>query len=586
MGCCEDNGTCIPDRPSDGKTGTFLLFGNPNVGKSVIFSKLTGKDVQTANYTGTTVSFTRGTMQLFSDEAELIDVPGIYSLSVESVAEQVAVDFLERGADAIIFVLDATNIEQSLHLAYDLMKGDLPLIFVLNLTDVAERKGILIDVEALEEELGQRVIPTVAIRNIGLKRVMAEIRTHLHATEPMPLPKRDVRPIEDVVARVETFEEKEPTLLDKIGDWSMAPKTGVPIAFLVMLVSFALVVGGGKALRSVLLLPLVNDVWTPLMEWLVGLFLADGTLKQMLVGEYGVLIKGVEWPFALILPYVFFFYIILSILEDSGYMPRLGALVDGILRRMGIQGSNIVPFMMGYGCAVPAIIGTRTSTSMKERLIVATVVSVAIPCASQTGAFVALLGDQSLVLLIGIFLISMVFAFVAGVIVDKTLPGDQTPLLMEIPNLLVPERSTVVKKVKNRTKSFMVEAELPMLAGIAIAAVIVETGFMDSVAVWMEPLIETWLGLPKEASLALLLGFIRRELAVLPLLDLGLSTSQLFVGSIVALLYLPCLSVFGVLVKEFGVKIASTISVTTIVLALLIGGLVNQLIQLGGGLFA
>lgn len=132
----------------------------------------------------------------------------------------------------------------------------------------------------------------------------------------------------------------------------------------------------------------------------------------------------------------------------------------------------------------------------------------------------------------------------------------------------------------------MVEAELPMLAGIAIAAVIVETGFMDSVAVWMEPLIETWLGLPKEASLALLLGFIRRELAVLPLLDLGLSTSQLFVGSIVALLYLPCLSVFGVLVKEFGVKIASTISVTTIVLALLIGGLVNQLIQLGGGLFA
>lgn len=586
MSCCDDNGTCIPDRPSDGKTGTFLLFGNPNVGKSVIFSKLTGKDVQTANYTGTTVSFTRGTMQLFSDEAELIDVPGIYSLSVESVAEQVAVDFLERGADAIIFVLDATNIEQSLHLAYDLMKGDLPLIFVLNLTDVAERKGILIDVEALEEELGQRVIPTVAIRNIGLKRVMAEIRTHLHATEPMPLPKRDVRPIEDVVARVETFEEKEPTLLDKIGDWSMAPKTGVPIAFLVMLVSFALVVGGGKALRSVLLLPLVNDVWTPLMEWLVGLFLADGTLKQMLVGEYGVLIKGVEWPFALILPYVFFFYIILSILEDSGYMPRLGALVDGILRRMGIQGSNIVPFMMGYGCAVPAIIGTRTSTSMKERLIVATVVSVAIPCASQTGAFVALLGDQSLVLLIGIFLISMVFAFVAGVIVDKTLPGDQTPLLMEIPNLLVPERSTVVKKVKNRTKSFMVEAELPMLAGIAIAAVIVETGLMDSVAVWMEPLIETWLGLPKEASLALLLGFIRRELAVLPLLDLGLSTSQLFVGSIVALLYLPCLSVFGVLVKEFGVKIASTISVTTIVLALLIGGLVNQLIQLGGGLFA
>lgn len=554
----------------------FLLFGNPNVGKSVLFSKLTGKEVQTANYTGTTVTFTKGVMPLYSDQAELIDVPGIYSLEVESEAEKVAVRFIDEGADAIIFVLDATNLHQSLHLAYEVMHREIPIIFVMNLTDVAERQGIQVDIEKLSSHLGSRIIPTVAIRNIGLKRLIAEARRVIHQPDSFSSPKVPEVPIDDVIDDVVTHVDKEPSFLDKLGDWSMQPKTGIPIAILMMTLAFALVVGGGKALRSVLLLPFVYEVWTPLMHWIVSFFLQEGTLKNILVGEYGVLIKGVEWPFALILPYVFFFYIILSFLEDSGYLPRLGALVDGILRRMGIQGSNIVPFMMGYGCAVPAIIGTRTSTSKKERVIVATVVAVAIPCASQTGAFVALLGDRSLLLLITMFLLSLIFAFIAGWLVDRTLPGEQTPLLMEIPNFLVPEGKTVWKKVKNRTKSFMVEAELPMLAGILLAAIIVETGFMDSVAFALEPLIENWLGLPAEASLALLLGFIRRELAVLPLLELDLTTSQLFVGAVVALLYLPCLSVFSVLIKEFGLKIALTISMTTIVLALFVGGLFNQ----------
>lgn len=554
----------------------FLLFGNPNVGKSVLFSKLTGKEVMTANYTGTTVSYTKGIMPLYADQAELIDVPGIYSLDVESEAEKVAVRFLDEGADAIIFVLDATNLHQSLHLAYEVMERSIPLIFVMNLTDVAERQGIEVDVKKLEDVLGHRVIPTVAIRNIGLKRIIGEARRVIHQKETIITPVVPDLPIDKVVEEVITYEEKNPSLLDKFGDWSMRPKTGIPIAILMMTLAFALVVGGGKALRSLVLLPFVYEIWTPLMHTIVHFFINDGTFKNILVGEYGVLIKGIEWPFALILPYVFFFYIILSILEDSGYLPRLGALVDGILRKMGIQGSNIVPFMMGYGCAVPAIIGTRTSTSKKERIIVATVVAVAIPCASQTGAFVALLGDRSLLLLLTMFLLSLLFAFVAGWLVDRTIPGEQTPLLMEIPNFLVPERKTVWKKVKTRTKSFMIEAELPMLAGILLAAVIVETGFMDSIAVGLEPLIEHWLGLPKEASLALLLGFIRRELAVLPLLELDLTTSQLFVGAVVALLYLPCLSVFSVLIKEFGLKIALTISVTTIALALFVGGLFNQ----------
>lgn len=447
MGCCEDNGTCVHEYLSESieTNPTFLLFGNPNVGKSVIFSKLTGRAVQTANYVGTTVSYTKGEMNLYGDRATLIDVPGIYSLNAVSEAERVAIEFLENtNPSGIIFVLDATNLSQSLELFQEVREKQIPIIPVLNLTDVAQRKGIHIDVQKLSTYLEERVISTVAIQNIGLKRLIGEIR--LSIRQPNEVSYKPLC-INEIMQDVQTETEGNVTFLDRLGLWSMQSKTGIPIAFLVLALSFAIVIGGGKAVRSVLLLPLVNDVYAPWITKVVSYFLEDGLWHNILVGEYGVFIKGIEWPFALILPYVFFFYIVLSFLEDSGYMPRLGALVDGILRRMGIQGSNVVPFMMGYGCAVPAIIGTRTSTSRKERIIVATVVSVAIPCASQTGAFIALLGDRSIFLLIVMFILSLLFAFSAGILMDRFLIGEQPPTFMEIPHLLIPERKTVVKKL-------------------------------------------------------------------------------------------------------------------------------------------
>ena len=276
------------------------------------------------------------------------------------------------------------------------------------------------------------------------------------------------------------------------------------------------------------------------------------------------------------LPYVFLFYIVLSFLEDSGYFPRLGILLDAILRRLGIQGGNIVPFIMGYGCAVPAILGTRASTSPKERLIVASLVSLAVPCVAQTGAFIALLGDVSVAVLILMYLMSFGSIFLGGFLLNKMIPGKISPILLEVPNLLKPEPRVLLKKIWIRTKQFMIEAEVPMVIAIGFAALVVETGFLNSISHYIDPLVVNWLGLPTEASLALILGIIRRELAVLPLIELELSTLQLLVGSVVALYYLPCLSVVAVLIKEFGFKVASFISVSTIFIALFVAGLINQ----------
>lgn len=561
-----------------------LLMGNPNVGKSVIFSKLTGMNVIASNYTGTTVSFTKAEININGKKATLIDVPGVYSLNSTSKAEEVAVSILENeNADAIICVIDATNLERNLYLALELKEKNIPIVFAVNLSDVAASQGIEIDIEVLEEELAAPVIPTIAIRNKGLREILNTVSEAIYSNKKTDEEREKLtedelwKRSEDIAKKVQKIRESDPTFLEKMGDLMLKPFPGIPIAFLVIALMLGVVVGGGKALRGGLLLPLINNLYAPFVKSLVSKFVSEGILYNILVGEYGVLIKGIEWPFALVLPYVFLFYVALSFLEDSGYLPRLGVLVDGILKRIGLNGGNIIPIIMGYGCAVPAILGSRAATTKKERIIIASIVSLSVPCVAQTGAFISLLGEQSVLALIAVYLISFFAMFISGVIAKKLIPGKSDPILLEIPNLLMPDVKALLKKISIRTKHFMIEAEIPMVLAIAFAALVVETGALNAAARFIEPFVGGWLGLPKEATLGLILGVLRRELAVLPLLELDLSTIQLLVASVVALFYLPCLSVLAVLIKEFGVKIALIISSFTFVTAFVAGGLINQL---------
>lgn len=567
----------------------ILLMGNPNVGKSVIFSKLTGMNVIASNYTGTTVSYTKGETSIYGKKATLIDVPGVYSLDSTSKAEDVAVGMLENeNADAIICVLDATNLERNLYLALELKEKNIPIVFAVNLNDVASSQGIDINIDVLEKELNAPVVSTVAIRNIGLQEILNKV---LEVVNDDRKPEVDRKPednrekltedelwkkSEEIASKAQKIRESKPTFLEKMGEATLKPFPGIPIAFLVIALMLGVVVGGGKGLRGGILLPLINNVYAPFVESLVSRFVSEGILYNVLVGEYGVLIKGIEWPFALVLPYVFLFYVALSFLEDSGYLPRLGVLVDGILKRVGLNGGNVIPIIMGYGCAVPAILGSRAATSKKERIIIASIVSFSVPCVAQTGAFISLLGEQSIFALITVYLISFVGMLATGIVVNKIIPGKSDPILLEIPNLLMPDAKALLKKIAIRTKYFMIEAEIPMLIAIAFAALVVETGALNAAARFIEPFVGGWLGLPKEATLGLILGILRRELAVLPLLELNLSTLQLLVASVVALFYLPCLSVLAVLIKEFGIKVALTISGFTLVVAFTVGGLINQ----------
>jgi ferrous iron transport protein B len=575
-------------------------MGNPNVGKSVIFTELTGVHAMSSNYAGTTVTFMEGRIKLGGKEYSLIDVPGTYSLqNPTSEAETVAMDFVSQGALAIICVLDASNLERNLRLAMELRKNGIPLIYALNLMDIARRKGITIDSQILEEELGAAVIETVATKGLGLDALIealeaivcegANFTPFSSCGKCTKCPWLTSREICKRACGVDSnggsngddnMASRSPAFLDKLGDNMIKPWPGIALALLIMAVVIGFIVGGGELLREGLLLPLVDRAIVPFFRTLFISFIPEGIFLNILVGEFGIFVISFEWILALIFPFVLMFYVAFTFLEDSGFLPRLSVLFDNIMRKLGMQGGSLIHIMMGFGCAVPAIIGSRAATSRKERLVIAAAICFAIPCISQSGALFALLSAYDWWMLPAMMLFAFILLAAVSLIAGKLIKGKVDPLLLEVPNLLIPSPRAYYRKLLTRMKHFLKDAEIPMMLAIIIAALLAESGLLAIIANVAQPLVSGWLGLPEEAVTALILGIIRREMSVAPLVALNLTPLQAFVGGAVSLMYLPCLSVFAILFKEFKVKIALAITIFTIFSALLIGGIINQIGQL------
>lgn len=578
----------------------ILLMGAPNVGKSVFFSYFTNIHVVSSNYAGTTVSYMKGAFEVGGAEYTLLDVPGTYSLSATSEAENVAVKFMASKPRAILFVLNAADLEGSIKLLLEVLEYNIPVVAALNLIDIAARKGLNINEKLLEQELGVPVIPTVAVKRQGFDKVkekLSEIlnqgskpcKANCSSCNNCPARKNKIEywdRAKEIVARAVKNTESKASRLDKLGDSLLKPWPGVLLSILIILLSLGVVVGAGKALRSVLLLPLVNDGIVPLFEALFSRIEMPQVLFNVLIGQYGIFRISFEWILALVMPYVILFQLVFSFLEDSGILPRIAVLFDNIMRKLGVQGGSLINIMLGYGCAVPAIIGTRTATTRKERLIVTSIVCFSVPCISQTGALISLLSDYSYWLLLAVFLTGVFVFVLTSIIASKVLKGKVDPLVIEIPNLLIPERKAYFKKFFVRVKQFLVEAEGPMLIAVFIAALIAETGVLEIISTALRPLVSGWLGLPPEASISLILGIIRREMSVAPLLSMNLSGLQMYVGAVVSLVYLPCLSVFAILAKEFNAKVAITITLGTTFSALFLGGVINHVVSFILSIFA
>jgi len=568
------------------------MMGLPNVGKSAVFNRFTGLDAMVSNYSGTTVSYAEGTFDIEGETVLLRDAPGIYNIKhPNDEAERVAEKMLDDRPDAVLFVLDALNLESSLNLLLQVMEAGIPTVVALNRTDLMRSRGIKIDHVRLQRALGVPVVPTVALSGDSLDLVRYALSRELGKTIEAVDKKDDAARWE----RVESIKRATLKALPESNgrmDFLIRPFPGIPIALGVLVLLFAFVIGVGMGLRQYLLLPLFEggQLFGGLIPFTIpGLFpfiersveaLTDHAgLQGVLIGEYGFLIKGIEWPFALVLPYVITFYTGISILEDVGYLPRVAVLLDGVLKKIGLNGSSIIPMLLGYGCGIPAIMSTRTLQSRKQRIMVATIVSLAIPCVAQMGAFISLLAERSLLAFIGIFLVSIVAIVLAGLVMDRY-QKQKTPFtLMEIPPLLAPKPSILSKKVLFRIKHFVRDGAMPMVIAIAAAALLYELGTLEAAGRALSPVVTGWLNLPEEASTPLLMGIVRRELTVLPFIDMAdmLSTAQFFTAALVALFYVPCIAMIATLSKEFSIRTAAGILLLTTFTAFLVGGLFAQL---------
>lgn len=557
----------------------ILLMGNPNVGKSAVFSRLTGTQVIISNYSGTTVEFTKGSTVLRAGEtAEVIDVPGTYSLEATSKAEEVAVDMLDGmldEGDIVVNVVDATHLERNLYLTLQLLERNVPVVVALNLWDETKHKGISINVDRLQEILGVPVIPTSALTGEGIDVLVNRIsEVAKDAPRKGKLSGDGKRPgarsaderwaeIGRILAEVQKITHRHHTLLDRLEDASIQPVTGLIIAILVLYLSFKTVRLIGEGLIDFVFDPMFEGLLRPVVTRLSIALGSEGFFHDLLIGRVingeidfeasmGLLSTGLYVPITMVLPYVFAFYVVLSVLEDVGYLPRLAVLVDNIMHALGMHGYAIVPTILGFGCNVPAALGTRILESRREKFICATMLSIGIPCMAQTAVVIALIGRYGWQYLAIIYGVLFALWLITGLVLNAIMPGSSPPLLMEIPPYRLPHPRVLGKKVWMRIRVFLSDAIPYVLLGVLFVNILHVSGIIDVLGRIFAPILGGLLGLPSEAIVALIMGFLRKDVAVGMLSPLGLSVRQLVVAVIVLTAYFPCAATYVVLLKELG----------------------------------
>jgi ferrous iron transport protein B len=563
----------------------ILLMGNPNVGKSAIFSRLTGAKVIISNYPGTTVEFTQGNMKLGSATPALIDVPGTYTLKPTSKAEEVAVRMLKEG-DVVINIVDATNLERNLHLTLELLERNVPVVIALNMWDDTKHKGIEIDVGKLEKILGVPVIPTCGLTGEGIK----ELVEHIPKAKKKPrAPLKDEEKwkyIGKIVEDVQSLHHRHHTFLNVLEDLSVKPFTGAPFAMLVVFIAFLVIRFIGENLIGYVFEPFFEIIWAPIMMKLSAFFGPDSFLNNIFIGKiieggidfkqsFGLLTTGLFVPFAMVLPYIISFYFVLGILEDFGYLPRLAVLVDNFMHKLGLHGYSIIPFILGLGCNVPGALAMRLLESKREKFIAATLMAVAVPCMAQIAMIVGLVGQRGGRYVALIFLTLFILLIVKGLILNKVMKGKSPEILLEIPPYRIPHFRAVMKKLWMRVFSFLKEAVPYVLLGILFVNILYALHVIDFLTKIFSPIIEKLWGLPNEAIAALLVGFLRKDVAVGMLGPLNLTTKQLVIGSTVLAIYFPCVATFAVLTRELGIKDMFKAALIMIAVAIAVGGILN-----------
>ena len=621
----------------------IALAGQPNCGKSTILNYVAGYRSETANFPGSSVKVTTGMFRMNGLVAELVDLPGTYTLSGSNRAESIAGEYLlDHQIDLIINVIDASLLCRSLELTLELRELGIPMVVCLNMADDAARKGITIDAAKLSTVLGLPVVETIARRGEGFDRLFAAVKYMLHVPPPAAPALAWSRDVDGVVERVQQ-------LMQQAGDQSAYPdrfrairylETGIcdslraseisaPASKLkaalerkrgragdaivmserhdVSLRVFEQVAVVGKPqsdIRNSLDAVVTHPVWgyVFLVALLVGFFWLvfglgsrlEDLLQVHLTSGFERISRGMNphtlgftlyksaWDglvggAAIVLPYLVPFLFGLALLEDIGYLPRVAYLMDGLLHRIGLHGTSMLPLILGYGCSVPACMAARILPSRRDRFI-ATVLAILVPCSARSNVIFALvafyLGPWWA---LGVFLLNILIVIASGWMMRQIWPEVSPGMVLEVPRYQWPRLSILLRKIWLRLREFIMLCWPMLIGGSVVLALATYYGWDHAINVALSPLTRL-LGLPFAVGTTLIFGLLRKELTLImlaqalgtPHVNTVMTTAQIVGYTLFITFYMPCLSTVAALAREVGKKFTSYAMAYTFVLAVVV----------------
>ena len=562
---------------------TIAVLGMPNTGKSTLFNRLTGHHAHIGNWPGLTVDLMQAELQLSGRNVQLVDLPGIYDLRGHSDDEAVVRRFLEQTpVDLVLVVLNASQLDRQLRLALQVQQLGLPAVVALNMADEAARFGVSINAESLGAALGQPVLPLSAKYRQGLETLQHTLLEQLEAgpmaAVPEQLEERLAAADADLEGAMAALVERSVTLPGRWRDIRsrrldavlLHPLLGLPLFFLAMALMFQGIYAIGVPVQEALggLLDqfgqlVLKPLLAPLPALLQG-FLLEGLYQGL----------GTVMAF---LPVIALFFLAMGVVEDSGYLSRAAYLMDAFMERLGLDGRSFVLSLMGFGCNVPAILGTRVMRDRGLRLLSMLVIPFSL-CSARLNVFLFMaavffpprIGG---LVIFGLYLMSFVAAMLTALLFRGRFPSNE-PLVLELPPYRLPTAGQMLSRAWSEVKHFWLWSRRFIIVGVVAVWLLnnlpvgVEPASSASLAGQLGTLTQPLLapiGINPKLAVALLFGFIAKEIvlgglaviygqadpaALSRAIASDVSWPQAVSFMLFTLLYTPCLSTVAVIRSE------------------------------------
>jgi ferrous iron transport protein B len=509
----------------------IALLGMPNTGKSTLFNRISGASARVGNWPGITVDLMSAKILLGGHIAELVDLPGIYDLHGFSEDEQVVRHFLTNNpVDLLIVLLNSTQIERQLSLLLQLKKLGAPIVLVLNMADEARRAGITINTENLAAELALPVIQISAKYGEGLPKAL-EVAAHIVNEQKATTNPKSINLLLQEDSQIEHEMEdliqkhvQIPATLgddttDKIDRILLHKWLGLPLFFAAMFLLFQFIFTVGGPLQEAL-------------AWVLDL-IRTSLLEPLLSGSptwlKGLLLDGVYNGIATVaafVPIIILFFLVMSMVEDSGYLSRAAFLMDALMAKMGLDGRGFVMMLMGFGCNVPAIMGTRIMRSRPMRLLTMLVIPLSL-CSARLQVFIFMIAalfsaKHAPLVLFSLYLMSFLTMFLTAVLFQNQYKNAE-PFILELPPYRFPTPRQIVLRGWQEVKHFLNRASKFIILGVILVWLL--TNFPSNVApasigtyagqigVFFGPILDP-IGINHELAIALIFGFVAKEIVV------------------------------------------------------------------------